>query len=89
MKLVWRLPFFYGNCSDEQVWHLFDESAPRGRRMLGAITYLGLTRHANWADRLQRWRVNRIGETAPEGQVIKVKSAEEAKNAALVILVLS
>ena len=90
MSLEWRVPYYRGGHGDGEVWNLHDlDAANRRWPILGAITYLGLTRHANWADRLQRWRVDRVGDTPPEGQEIRVKSMEEAKDAALAILVLS
>lgn len=90
MRLEWRQPHYRSGHGDGEVWHLcsLDTNSMRWS-MLGTIVYMGLTRHGNWADRLQRWRIDRVGDTPPEGQEIKVKTMEEAKDAALAILVLS
>lgn len=88
MSLEWRPPGYRGGHGDGEVWNLFDTGLRNDYwRLKGAITYLGLTRHQNWGDRLQRWRIDR--PLAVNSQVIQVKSMEEAKATALAILTLS
>lgn len=88
MRLEWRQPHYRSGHGDGEVWHLHGLDFVRWR-ILGSITYLGLTRHGMWADRLQRWRIDRDCDTPPEGQEIRVKTMEEAKATALAILTLS
>lgn len=84
MSLEWRNPRY--NTGDGEVWNLHSRDTANMRwEILGSITYLGLTRHANWADRLQRWRIDR---NLDDPQVIEVKTMEEAKATALALLTL-
>lgn len=88
MRLEWHLPHYRGGLGDGEVWHLHSLDAANMRwRILGSITYLGLTRRADWADRLQRWRID--SEGFGEGQEIMVKTMEAAKATALALLTLS
>jgi hypothetical protein len=86
-RLEWRSPRY--NTGDGEVWDLHDMDANLiNWRIRGRITYLGLTRAANWADRMQQWRIDRPGGNPPP-TMIEAKSVEEAKATALAILVLT
>ncbi len=85
-RLEWRTPRY--NTGDGAVWnlHRLDEANMQWS-ILGTIMYLGLTRRANWADCMQRWRIDHMGVS--HLTEIKVKSIEEAKATALAILLLT
>ena len=88
MSLEWRRPGYSAGNGDSEVWNLFDTGLRDDYwELRGVITYLGLTRHQNWGDRLQRWRIDR--SLVVHSQVIEVKTVEEAKATALALLTLS
>jgi hypothetical protein len=92
--LEWRRPPRYSpNSGVGEAWdlHDLDDALVNWRTGIrGRITYLGLTRAANWADRMQQWRIDRRGGD-PLTRVIDIEaqSVEEAKATALAILLLT
>ncbi len=91
-RLEWRRPPRYSpNSGVGEAWDLHDlDDALVNWRIRGRITYLGLTRAANWADRMQQWRIDRRGGDHLTRVIeIEAKSVEEAKATALAIIVLT
>lgn len=65
------------------VWKLFID-----RRVRFSLTYLGLTRAANWADRKQRWKAQDHRQVEGLNDIPEFHDLDEAKAWVLSILTL-
>ena len=56
------------------LWKLFID-----RQLRYSLTYLGLTRRANWADRKQRWKAQDHRDVEGTNDIPEFNSLDEAK----------